>query len=152
MNAFAAHVEQLATEGGVLVAAVLPHEERWKSMAVPPAKFIQVAPVTDEETYAIALHELGHCLAEDGHHPKTIVAERAAWAWAEERMFWKSPAMEALKARVMGRADVPDEHHVTYERQAALEPLRKELEAIAAVMPPPNGETIKSFMDRRKRR
>lgn len=154
MNAFKAHVDQIAKENGIIVLAVLAYEDRWKAFAVPPAKFIQVAEVVDEETYAIAMHELGHCLARQ-YSTVTIVSERAAWAWAESKMFWKSPAMEAVKARAMGRPDLPDQQRTTYERQHFLEGVRAELQAQAEWMPAPvigGTETMADFMTRRKRR
>lgn len=66
-------------------------------------QFVEIAPITDETTYAVALHEMGHQLAPCGllhghqsrhaRHTGELVtkrdlllrleSERAAWAWAQ---------------------------------------------------------------------
>ncbi len=72
-------------------------------------------PITDETSYAVAMHEYGHCLAPDG----TLVFERrlfrmsvadarlqyheeeAAWAWAEYYAIQWTPIMEVVKAQAL---------------------------------------------------
>lgn len=79
---------------------------------------ISIAPVIDETTYAVALHELGHCL-----HPMGMVSlthgsltmrktkqcstladvrleleeERAAWEWAHQYALEWTPSMTAVE-------------------------------------------------------
>lgn len=59
------------------------------------------APIIDETTYAVALHEIGHLAAPSGDlhgtHGLTIEAERAAWEWAEHYALDWTPAMAALR-------------------------------------------------------
>lgn len=89
---------------------------------------IKIAPVTGETTYAVALHELGHCLSPMGMlrsemskdmrsmnrlTTKRDVAlqleeERAAWDWAEHYALEWTPAMQAVKKMCLG----------AYERRA----------------------------------
>lgn len=80
--------------------------------------YIRIAPVIDESTYAVALHELGHCLAPLGrvHHiagsrafvrtglPATLRdarllfdAERSAWDWARHYALEWTPLMEHIE-------------------------------------------------------
>lgn len=80
-------------------------------------KFILIAPIIDETTYAVALHELGHCVHPTGmlytemsNRMKTtnkydtlrdvrlqLEEERAAWEWAEHYALEWTVAMEQVK-------------------------------------------------------
>lgn len=96
------HVLALGDAFGVTV-----HEakEVGTGFAMAQKNIVVIAAVTDDVSYAIALHELGHCLHPLGHvhrlegsldfrrtgQPSTLrdvslklVAERAAWEWARQ--------------------------------------------------------------------
>lgn len=59
---------------------------------------VVIRPVTDEASYVIALHELGHAVYEVGHNAKEFLTrEHAAWEWAQyHAMVWTN-AMEHVK-------------------------------------------------------
>ncbi len=87
-------------------------------------KSVYGRPVTDETSYVILMHELGHHLAPSGHllwepqylHltvPKTLEqiqqmknlqldSEYAAWEWAEANVLYWSAAMESVKQFALG--------------------------------------------------
>ena len=154
MNArlFADHVDYIAEKNGVTVHAVL--ENRDQARANSMFGIIVIAPVTDEVSYAIALHELGHCIDPDGGHEDKLTRERAAWRWAEENAIVWTQAMADDKLASLGHfgGTVPDADHPTYERQARLDRVRAEWNAVGASRPKPGKETIAEFMQRRKRR
>lgn len=113
---FSQHVAQLADAFGVAVNASLPmkHMDQARAATLRPRngqptrfedlpRVIVIAPVTDETTYAAALHELGHMIHPLGRiswlegsrdlratgRPSTLrdvrlrlTGERAAWEWA----------------------------------------------------------------------
>jgi len=79
---------------------------------------IIIAPVTDETTYAVALHEIGHCLHPLGrvHHIQgstrfrrtgqystledvrlLLLAERSAWEWARQHALEWTPVMDYVE-------------------------------------------------------
>lgn len=67
-------------------------------------KIVGVQVIADECRYAIALHELGHCIAplgaiaESKTRPELIlVQEEAAWEWAEYHALVWTTAMEQTK-------------------------------------------------------
>lgn len=78
----------------------------------PIAKAVFVRTIFDETTYAVALHELGHCLSPMGARPLakqglspdmvefwnvTISEEEAAWDWAQHyALEWTGP-MQGVK-------------------------------------------------------
>jgi len=95
------HAHQLAAAFGVTLL------EGSELKGVPEAAFAElhtrtvvVAPITDESTYAIALHEVGHCVAPWGglHGSPTLQreAEDAAWAWAKHYAMEWTPLMEQV--------------------------------------------------------
>jgi|GEM_PF-1013879 len=61
---------------------------------------VVVARITDESTYAIALHELGHVVAPWGGLHGTLAlqreAEDAAWAWAKHYALLWTPFMQRV--------------------------------------------------------
>jgi hypothetical protein len=86
-----------------------PAHERRRCIVIPP--------VTDETTYAAALHELGHCLSPTGHLNEfagsrdmvttnrmstlrdvrlKLEGERSAWTWAKHYALEWTPVMDAL--------------------------------------------------------
>lgn len=96
------HVHELAIAFGIVLREV---EIVGFGVAASRLGHVTVGPVTDEVSYAIALHELGHCLHPLGHVHRLegtldfrttgqvsslrdvrlrLVAERAAWEWARQ--------------------------------------------------------------------
>lgn len=84
---------------------------------------IMIAPVVDETTYAIALHEMGHCLHPTGRVTEfegskvmrarnevatlrdmrlQLLEEESAWEWAEANALRWTPDMQAVKDRALG--------------------------------------------------
>ena len=119
------HVEELCRAFSVrlLVRPSMPphaaHAGRCRRTGRP---CIVIAPVTDDTTYAVALHELGHML-----HPAgtfwlevsavkrrtgayatlrdvrlTLEAERNAWAWARRMALDWTPAMAGVRRMCLG--------------------------------------------------
>jgi hypothetical protein len=109
----AQHVVELAQAFGVMLQvthSLLPHEAGAgypkEDKHLPPPqrrKLVLIAPVRDETTYAVALHELGHCLHPLGSCGSTegslemrltnrystlrdirlqLLEEESAWEWA----------------------------------------------------------------------
>lgn len=65
------------------------------------AMLVECAPIVDETTYAVALHEIGHCVAPNGHfigitedYQMRLIAEEAAWEWAKWASLDWTPTME----------------------------------------------------------
>lgn len=76
------------------------------AMALVAVRTVVVAPIADDTTYAVALHELGHLIAPCGSLPRraaqsvanlTRDEEAAAWEWAEHHALDWTPAMEHVK-------------------------------------------------------
>jgi hypothetical protein len=79
VGALAAHIDRLAAEHDVAVT--------WRDSggkAHTDQHRIAIRPVRSEVTYAVALHELGHILAEGGQGLfwMDLDAESCAWEWA----------------------------------------------------------------------
>lgn len=109
------HVQDLAAAFGVRLninAAMPPHAAGAAQSHAGTHKQIMIVPVIDETTYAVALHELGHCLHPTGMLasqysslgrrtgvPQTIsdvrmslLEERSAWEWAHQyALEWTEP-------------------------------------------------------------
>lgn len=81
-----AHVKEMASKNNILLRLEAPNLKTCKAYrnARPPR--IITRPITSQHTYAIALHELGHCLSPEskaaGDEGKTLLCEAEAWAWA----------------------------------------------------------------------
>jgi len=91
-------------------------------------KLIRIAPVTEETTYIVAMHELGHCLSPMGQLREEmsltmrtmnqlsstrdvalqLEEERAAWEWAQHYALEWTAAMQSVKTMCLG----------AYERRA----------------------------------
>lgn len=71
-----------------------------EALAIPMGRTAIVAPITDESTYCIALHEMGHLVspfgALHGSGNLTREAEDAAWAWAKHYALEWTPFMEQV--------------------------------------------------------
>jgi len=104
------HAHELASAFGVtlLFDPTLEHECAWSN---PPQMMVVARPVADDTTYAVVLHEIGHCVAPFGtlHREKKaarnkrefvnlhLVEEESAWAWAEHYALEWTAGMEAVK-------------------------------------------------------
>lgn len=141
------HFAKKAEEQGATVLPFLPYDLMDQAFAIVALAQVTISPVVDEATFAVAMHELGHCAT--GHFDRKIEAERAAWAWAESNSPFWSATMESVKRAVMGDRDVPG---LTYERQCRLdEEVRMPLAVKAAVTASTVGsEKISDFMQRRQ--
>lgn len=90
----------------------LPEQQRVQILGTPMWKgVVIVRHVTDERTYAICLHEIGHCVAALGSliHERSaakgvvqdatlkMMQEEAAYEWAQHYALVWTPTMEAAK-------------------------------------------------------
>lgn len=116
------HARELAAAFEILLIEVvgLPPED---AAANTTERAVVAAPIIDETTYAVVLHEIGHILAPLGSlahqrqratsieqaHRLRLEAEDAAWAWAKHYALDWTPAMDALRVWAYG----------TYEAAAA---------------------------------
>lgn len=87
-------------------------------LPVAQRRCIRIVPVIDESTYAVALHELGHCLSPMGSVNTTegsrtmretnrvstlrdvrlqLEEEHAAWAWAQSYALEWTPLMQYVQ-------------------------------------------------------
>jgi hypothetical protein len=92
----AVHIDQLAAEHDVAVT--------WRdsgSNAYTDQRRIAIRPVRSEVTYAVALHELGHILAEGGRGRfwMDLDAEVCAWEWALRNADTVGPRFRAAVRR-----------------------------------------------------
>lgn len=127
-DAMLQHVLQLAKafDIDVILDPRLPHDAAGAGEH-PKTKrrFIMIAGVTDETTYAVALHELGHCVSPTGiirtqkERDKEftlrtiklrIEEEIAAWQWAKRNALEWTPVMIRVRTMTFG----------TYRREARM--------------------------------
>ena len=98
---YRAHAHALAKAFGVeLLEGSELQSAPEAAFAVPAYRTVVIAPITDESTYAIALHELGHLVSPWGtlHGSANLSreAEDAAWAWAKHYALDWTPFMEKV--------------------------------------------------------
>jgi len=108
------HAYQLAAAFGVqlLEARDLAPDE---ALAIPGRRLAVVAPIVDETTYAVALHELGHLIAPLGsltktpgnRHNLTRDEEDAAWTWARRHALLWTDAMDTVARWAEGTYATP---------------------------------------------
>lgn len=158
---YAAHVRQLAAAFSVdLIEEVgRPPDKAFAAQLVPTGpladvlasiglvalKGVVIAPVFDETTYAVALHELGHCLAPNGVRPEkaklspaeelfwqmALGEEEAAWAWAQHMALeWTGP-MESVRVWALGTYAEGERLAKVARAEAAVEAARKQREQAA---------------------
>ena len=62
-------------------------------------QLVAIKPVSDEASYCIGLHEIGHCVDPLGWTPSVtkLTREYAAWDWAEHNALCWTPTMEHTK-------------------------------------------------------
>lgn len=100
----ATHIDRLTTEHVVAVT--------WRGSggkAYPDQRRIAIRPVRSEVTYAVALHELGHILAEGGQgrswmeaNGYDLDAEVCAWMWALGNASTVGPKFRGAVRRGLG--------------------------------------------------
>jgi hypothetical protein len=90
------HIETLCRNEEI-VWCVEPRRGGWSAGTF---REIGTPPICGPISYAVALHEIGHCLGRNQLSRKVMVRERAAWAWARRYALIWTPAMErrALKS------------------------------------------------------
>lgn len=140
----AEHVEQLAYAFNVKLDVrqdMDPHKGTSMMFTIFDIKVqgVIIAPVVNGSSYAIAVHELGHCISPlgmisvylqqefSGPYPLTLRAaqrsltqELAAWEWAEHHALIWTPAME--KTKVFGLST----YHTALDRFKRAEEQRAE--------------------------
>lgn len=109
------------------------------------------APVGDESTYAVAMHELGHTLHPTGrlqefNKPKNwmlvLVEEESAWEWAEVNGLDWSPTM--CQVRDWALVEYRKLHHKILEDKE----LRARAEFRRTHLPPPKRyKSMKDFLE-----
>jgi hypothetical protein len=98
---FQAHARELARAFDVrlIESDQLKPEE---ALAIPPLRVVLVRTITEEMSYAVALHEIGHLASPTGvlTGERTarlqLTQEDAAWTWARHYALEWTPAMERL--------------------------------------------------------
>lgn len=112
----AKHVRDLANAFNVILMeseGIKPEEGAAVHLINPTAtdqrmNIVQIHPVVDETTYAIALHELGHCvhalgcLTGERRMSLRITMEEAAWEWARYYSLIWTTAMEQVERFGLG--------------------------------------------------
>lgn len=80
------HIEQIANYNGIAVV----YKENCAARGWRKARRIRIRPVRTANTYAIALHEIGHVLGRRQSQTR-LYAEIGAWEWAKNNAgFWSS--------------------------------------------------------------
>jgi hypothetical protein len=100
-------------------------------------RWIRVQPVTDDVTYFVALHELGHIIAPGAGGGKYIrlVEEALAWEWAfantlvppsprVNRMIHEALGSYVDRSRTAARMKVPSLGHLFWELLSVTDPSR----------------------------
>ncbi len=83
IDRLARHAEFLADSVGVellLDPKLRPDEAA--AIACGDVRVVKARPITDDTSYAVVLHEIGHHAAELGMSGATMTKEEAAWDWA----------------------------------------------------------------------
>lgn len=103
--------EELTPEGG------MARQLQLKGVGVVGHQ-VAIKPITDETSYAVALHEIGHCAAPCGFIPGaneniflSLQQEQAAWEWARHYALDWTVGMEQVANYGLG----------TYEKDAQRE-------------------------------
>lgn len=108
--------------------AVVLHLRKPNSPEFHHAAFVRV--LVDETAYAVALHEMGHCVAPLGNIPGaehnielSLMQEHAAWQWAESISLDWTPAMQQVRDYALGSYE---KHAIAQRAQA----VRSERDAV----------------------
>lgn len=81
------HIERIANDNGIKVIF-----SKGRACACREEKYIKIPSVKSPTTYALALHELGHCLGKRQSDTR-LLSEIGAWEWAVENAHFWSPSM-----------------------------------------------------------
>jgi hypothetical protein len=87
------HVERLCLEHGINCFTI-----QRGGYALHEIREIHLPPIRSPVTYAVALHEVGHCLGRHQQSKHLMIREGWAWRWARSHALCWTPAMER-KAR-----------------------------------------------------
>jgi hypothetical protein len=115
-------------------ASIKPEEARAHGAPCLTGGIVRVAPIIDVTTYAVALHELGHCAAPLGRidpslvdgivgkmpPSRVLVAEEAAWEWAEYHALDWTDAMTGVRDFALATYRAAVEEQRVIEALAAL--------------------------------
>lgn len=90
------HISRLGLAHGVRVDIARHHE----GLANRHFQMIRVPPIKSPVSYAIALHEMGHCV---GEYPGDLLGkEAAAWEWAKANaLFWNASMQDFMEFALM---------------------------------------------------
>tara|TARA_Y100001938_G_scaffold145533_1_gene222394 strand:+ start:1534 stop:1938 length:405 start_codon:yes stop_codon:yes gene_type:complete len=83
-----AHIERIANDNGI---KIIPSKSN-RGWACKEENYIEIPAVKSPTTYALALHELGHCLGKRQSETR-LKSEIGAWEWALENAFFWKPSM-----------------------------------------------------------
>jgi hypothetical protein len=132
----AQHAREIARTFNITLDESLPPGRR--AGANPVLRVILCEPITTEEAYAVAMHEMGHILHPNGYvrgetrssgplqeHRFKLLEEDAAWEWARHYALDWSPTMEHI-------AQVTRSTYDTVYRQMENSPLYQVLEMLGA--------------------
>lgn len=113
----ARHVQDLASSFNVAILHTISRVEDGRASQIIDtrngnvlARICEIVPVTDEATYAVALHELGHLIAPNGqvYDKQTseqerlrVMCEHVAWDWAEHHALDWTVTMEHMRVQAL---------------------------------------------------
>ncbi len=81
-----AHIEQIAAENDIAIV----YKEGCMARGWRKPRRIRIRPVRTANTYAVALHEIGHVLGRRQSQTR-LYAEIGAWEWAKDNArFWSN--------------------------------------------------------------
>lgn len=84
------HVMSIAEERGVQIE----WRNNYRAWSVRGMDLVSIPAIKGPISYAVALHELGHCLGRYQASQSTVIRERWAWDWAKRNAIVWTPRME----------------------------------------------------------
>lgn len=111
----ARHVEDLSSALKIALLDVVPGQVPEAGVSFVLSRYggqsaVIIAPVVDEATYAIALHEMGHCLSPTGsvrgadtvkNYNLILLEEESAWEWARRHALIWTVTMQHVELQAM---------------------------------------------------
>jgi hypothetical protein len=112
LSALQSHARALAVAFDVQLVED-PRLKPDEACALTSGRVVFAAPVIEETTYAVVLHEIGHLASPTGivrhavapgGNPASVllIEEEAAWAWAQHYALEWTPVMESVKTWALG--------------------------------------------------
>lgn len=133
----ARHARELAAAFHIEVHELIPSSAPELAQALTLGRYggvdrITIAPIRDEATYAIALHEMGHCASptgsmrsKDNAESKTLMLleEESAWEWAKRYAIVWTITMQQVELQAMTsyRQSLEDEQKEQIRRMVVKE-------------------------------